>query len=83
MRSTKPSELLLRRKYIVVTKSVMVSLDDGAWARLDPCEHLEINVEIVFDDAAIGNQTLTYRHSDEAVAELAPVLFANFVMLNQ
>jgi UDP-3-O-[3-hydroxymyristoyl] N-acetylglucosamine deacetylase len=48
------------------------SLDDGAWARLDPCQHLEINIEIAFDDAAIGNQTLTYRHSDGSfAAELA------------
>jgi UDP-3-O-[3-hydroxymyristoyl] N-acetylglucosamine deacetylase len=61
-----------RRKHIIVTKPVMVSLDDGAWARLDPCQHLEINIEIAFDDAAIGNQTLTYRHSDGSfAAELA------------
>ena len=63
----------------------MVSLEDGAWARFDPCQHLEINIEIAFDDAAIGNQTLTYRHSDGSfAAELAetPVLFANCVMLN-
>ena len=61
-----------RRKHIIVTKPVMVSLDDGAWARLDPCKHLEINIEIAFDDAAIGNQTLTYRHSDGSfAAELA------------
>ena len=61
-----------RRKHIIVTKPVMVSLDDGAWARLDPCEQLEINIEIVFDDAAIGNQTLAYRHRDGSfAAELA------------
>ena len=61
-----------RRKHIIVTKPVMVSLDDGAWARLDPCERLEINIEITFDDAAIGNQTLTYRHGDGSfAAELA------------
>ena len=60
-----------RRKHVIVTKSVMVSLD-GAWARLDPCQHLEINIEIMFDDVAIGNQTLTYRHSDGSfAAELA------------
>ena len=61
-----------RRKHIIVTKSVMVGLDNGAWARLDPSKHLEINIEITFDDAAIGNQTLTYRHSDGSfAAELA------------
>ena len=50
----------------------MVGLDNGAWARLDPSDHLEINIEITFDDAAIGNQTLTYRHSDGSfAAELA------------
>ena len=31
-----------RRKNIIVTKPVKVRLDDGAWARLDPCKHLEI-----------------------------------------
>ena len=61
-----------RRKHIIVTKSVMVGLDNGAWARLDPSNHLEINIEITFDDAAIGNQTLTYHHSDGSfAAELA------------
>ena len=61
-----------RRKHIIVTKSVMVGLDNGAWARLDPSNHLEINIEITFDDTAIGNQTLTYRHSDGSfAAELA------------
>jgi UDP-3-O-[3-hydroxymyristoyl] N-acetylglucosamine deacetylase len=61
-----------RRKHIIVTKSVMVELENGAWARLDPSKHLEISIEITFDDAAIGNQTLTYRHSDGSfAAELA------------
>ncbi|MEC8109222.1 MAG: UDP-3-O-acyl-N-acetylglucosamine deacetylase [Pseudomonadota bacterium] len=64
--------LPVRRKHIIVTKSVMVGLDNGAWARLDPSKHLEINIKITFDDAAIGNQTLTYRHSDGSfAAELA------------
>jgi UDP-3-O-[3-hydroxymyristoyl] N-acetylglucosamine deacetylase len=64
--------LTARRKHIIVTKSVMVGLDNGAWARLDPNDHLEINIEITFDDAAIGNQKLTYRHSDGSfAAELA------------
>ncbi len=48
-----------RRKHIIVTKPILVNLDDGAWARLDSCDHLEINIEITFDDPAIGNQTLT------------------------
>ena len=61
-----------RRRYIIVTKPVTLSQDDGTWARLDPCEHLEINIEITFDDSAIGNQTLTYRHRDGSFAtELA------------
>ena len=33
-----------RRKHIIVTKSVMVGLDNGAWARLDPSKHLEISI---------------------------------------
>ena len=62
-----------RRKHIIVTQPISVSLDDGAWARLDPCEHLEINVDIVFDDEAIGNQTLAYLHRNGSfAAELAP-----------
>ena len=61
-----------RRKYIIVTKPVLVSLDDGAWARLDPCKHLEIDIEIAFDDAAIGNQRFIYCHSNGSfAAELA------------
>ena len=61
-----------RRKYIIATKPVVVNLGDGAWARLDPCDRLEISIEIVFDDAAIGNQALTYRHGDGSfAAELA------------
>jgi UDP-3-O-[3-hydroxymyristoyl] N-acetylglucosamine deacetylase len=75
LEAIKPAGLELlpvRRKYIVVTKSVMVNLDDGAWARLDPSKYLEINIEITFDDAAIGNQTLTYRHGNGSfAAELA------------
>jgi len=61
-----------RRKYIVVTKAVTVTLDNGAWARLEPSDHLEIDVEIDFDDAAIGKQSLHYRHGDgRFAAELA------------
>ena len=34
--------------------------------------NLEIDIEITFDDAAIGNQTLTYRHGNgNFAAELA------------
>ena len=39
--------LTARRKHIIVTKSVMVGLDNGAWARLDPNDHLEINIETI------------------------------------
>lgn len=61
-----------RRKYILVTKPVVVSLDDGSWARLEPCDHLELDIEIEFEDAAIGNQSLRYRHQDGSfAAELA------------
>jgi UDP-3-O-[3-hydroxymyristoyl] N-acetylglucosamine deacetylase len=61
-----------RRKYILVTKPVVVSLDDGSWARFEPCDHLELDIEIEFEDAAIGNQSLRYRHQDGSfAAELA------------
>ena len=43
-----------KRKFMVVTKPVKVELEPGAWARLDPSDHLQINVNIEFDDQAIG-----------------------------
>ena len=61
-----------KRNHIIVTKVIKVSLSDGAWARLEPLDCLEINVEIEFDDAAIGNQSLIYRHQNGSfAAELA------------
>jgi UDP-3-O-[3-hydroxymyristoyl] N-acetylglucosamine deacetylase len=61
-----------RRKYMIVTKPITVTYDNGSWARLEPFDGLEINVEIDFDDTAIGNQQLTYRHRDGSfAAELA------------
>lgn len=61
-----------KRNHIIVTKAIKVSLSDGAWARLEPSDCLEINVEIEFDDAAIGNQSLIYRHRNGSfAAELA------------
>ena len=61
-----------RRNYILVTKPVTVSLDDGARAQFEPCDHLELDIEIEFEDAAIGSQSLRYRHQDGSfAAELA------------
>ena len=61
-----------RRKYMIVTKSVQVQLDCGAWARLEPAGQLQIDVKIEFDDSAIGNQSFSYSHSDcSFAAELA------------
>jgi len=53
-----------KRKFMVVTKPVKVELEPGAWARLDPSDHLQINVNIEFDDQAIGRQTYSYKHKD-------------------
>jgi UDP-3-O-[3-hydroxymyristoyl] N-acetylglucosamine deacetylase len=61
-----------KRKHVVVTRPIKVSFGDGSWACLEPCGYLEINVEIQFDDLAIGNQVLTYRHQNGSfAAELA------------
>lgn len=61
-----------RRKYMAVTKPVEVQLRPGVWARLDPSDHLQINVKIEFDDHAIGRQAYIYRHKDGSfAAELA------------
>ena len=61
-----------KRKYMVVTKSVEVQLEPGAWARLEPSDHLQINVNIDFDDHAIGKQAYSYKHKDGTfAAELA------------
>jgi len=51
-----------RRKYMIVTKPVEAQLDCGAWARLDPAEHLQIDAKIEFDDRAIGHQSYCYTH---------------------
>jgi UDP-3-O-[3-hydroxymyristoyl] N-acetylglucosamine deacetylase len=56
--------LAARRRYLVVTKPVEVQLDCGAWARLEPAEHLEIDIEIDFEDTAIGKQHYHYKHGD-------------------
>mgnify|MGYP001208565456 FL=1 len=61
-----------KRKFLVVTKPVEVQLEPGAWARLDPSDHLQINVKIEFDDHAIGKQSYSYKHKDGSfAAELA------------
>jgi UDP-3-O-[3-hydroxymyristoyl] N-acetylglucosamine deacetylase len=61
-----------RRKYMIVTKPVEVQLDPGAWARLDPSDHLQIDVKIEFDDHAIGTQAYSYTHKEGSfAAELA------------
>jgi UDP-3-O-[3-hydroxymyristoyl] N-acetylglucosamine deacetylase len=61
-----------KRKFMVVTKTVEVKLEPGAWARLDPSDHLQIDVKIEFEDHAIGNQSYSYKHKDGSFAtELA------------
>ena len=56
--------LNVRRKYIVITQPVEVQLENGAWARIEPADQLEIDVEIDFEDTAIGKQNLHYIHCD-------------------
>jgi len=53
-----------RRRHLVVTRPVEVQLDCGAWAKLEPSDQLEIEIEIDFEDSAIGKQHYHYRHRD-------------------
>ena len=61
-----------KRKCMIVTKPIEAQLECGAWARIEPAEQLQINVEIAFEDPAIGTQKYSYRHSDGSFnAEIA------------
>ncbi len=53
-----------RRKYLTVLKPVEIALNCGAWARIEPYNHLQIDIEIHFDDPAIGKQRFSYSHRD-------------------
>ena len=46
------------RRYIRVRDTVEVRDARGGFARIEPCEQLELDVTIEFDDAAIGRQRL-------------------------
>ena len=54
-------QLGTRRRVLVVTSPVSVE-HGGGWAKLEPCDRLEIDAEIDFDDSAIGRQRFLYRH---------------------
>ena len=54
-------QLGARRRLLVVTSPISVE-HGGGWAKLEPCDHLEIDAEIDFDDTAIGRQRFVYRH---------------------
>ena len=53
-----------RRRRLVVTKPIGVQLEFGAWAKIEPADQLEINIEIDFEDKAIGKQHYHYRHGN-------------------
>jgi len=55
--------LSARRRTLVVTAPVAVE-HAGGWARIEPCDGLEIDAEIDFEDPAIGRQRYHYRHGD-------------------
>ncbi|MDB2324690.1 UDP-3-O-acyl-N-acetylglucosamine deacetylase [Alphaproteobacteria bacterium] len=64
--------LSARRRHLVVTKPVEVQLECGAWAKIEPADQLEIDIEIDFEDSAIGKQQYSYLHCDGSFeAELA------------
>ncbi len=61
-----------QRRRLVVTKLIQVQLECGAWARIEPANQLEIDIEIDFEDTAIGRQNYHYRHGNgKFEAELA------------
>ena len=55
--------LPVRRRTLVVTAPVSVE-HAGGWARIEPANGLEIEVEIDFEDPAIGRQSFHYFHSN-------------------
>jgi len=61
-----------RRRNLVVIKPIEIELGCGAWARIEPAKQLEIDIEIDFEDSAIGRQRYHYRHGNgKFEAELA------------
>ena len=50
-----------RRRILLVTAPVSIE-HGGGWAKLEPCDQLEIDAEIDFDDMVIGRQRFYYRH---------------------
>ena len=61
-----------KRKLMLLTKPVEVSLSSGARAKLVPAEELQIDVKISFEDSAIGNQKYRYEHRNGSfISELA------------
>ena len=61
-----------RRRRLVVIKPIRVQLEFGAWAKIEPADQLEINIEIDFEDKAIGKQNYHYHHGNgKFEAELA------------
>lgn len=76
------------RRTLVIKKTVEVSLDNGATARLEPADSLILDVSIDFDDDAIGQQHLSYHHDDgRFVSDLASArtfcLYRNVEMMRQ
>ena len=55
--------LPVRRRTMVITDTVRVE-HAGGWAMIEPCDRLEIDAEIDFEDPAIGRQRFHYIHGD-------------------
>lgn len=47
------------RRYVRVLDTVEVKDGKGGWARVSPCDRLELDVTIDFEDEAIGRQSMT------------------------
>ena len=76
------------RRTLVIKKTIEVTLDNGATARLEPADSLILDVSIDFDDDAIGQQHLSYHHDDgQFVNALASArtfcLYKNVEMMRQ
>jgi UDP-3-O-[3-hydroxymyristoyl] N-acetylglucosamine deacetylase len=60
------------RAVMTIVKEIELDLGDGVRACLSPCDHLEIDVSIHFDDHLIGTQAMSYINNSAAFeAELA------------
>ena len=60
------------RRYVRVLRPVEVEHANGSRARIEPCDRLELDVTIDFDDAAIGRQRVALAPTSTPSATASP-----------